>query len=207
VNPALAGVALAVVAGAVVAVSAHNARTVILGLTVALVLSPTESDPIPDPIGLAARLVGGVLAAYLLWVATRGDRSGSTGSLVGWPTEVFLAAAAAAVGYGIHGVYAPAGGPASATAAGFALGALALVPVLTGRDILRIGVGLCLLLTGALMISASLYGPADPFEQILTGGLVATLGGAIAILVVAARSGELSEPAGPARPGPRPDPV
>ena len=129
-----------------------------------------------------------VLAGYLLWIATRGPRVRTGGSLVGWPTETFLAIAAATVGYGSHGLGAPAAGPALAAAAGFALAALAVLPVVTGRDILRIGLGLGLLLGGALLVRTSLGGTPDPIEQLMTAGLVATLGGAVAILAIAARS-------------------
>ena len=187
-NPALAGVALAVVAGAVLAGSARNARTAIFGLVVTMVGVPLLADPGPSPLALAARLVGAVLAGYLLWIATRGDRVRTRGSLVGWPTDAFLAVAAAVVGFGSHGLGAPAAGPPLAAAAGFALAALAVLPVLTGRDILRIGLGLCLLLGGALLVRTSIGGTPDSLEQLLTAGLVATLGGAVAILAVAARA-------------------
>ena len=45
-----------------------------------------------------------------------------------------------------------------------------------------------LLLSGALLVRTNLGGTADPLEQLVTAGLVATLGGAVAILCVAARS-------------------
>jgi len=121
VNPALAGVALVVIAGAVVAGSAKNGRTAILGLVVALVAAPLLADPPAAPLGLAARLVAAVLAGYLLWVATRGPAARTGGTLVGWPTEAFLAIAAAVVGYVSHGLGAPGLGPPLAAAAGYAL--------------------------------------------------------------------------------------
>jgi len=188
VNPALAGVALAVVVGAVVAGSARNARTAIFGLVVTMVGAPLLADPTAAPLGLAARLVGAVLAGYLLWIAARGHNVRTTGSRVGWPTEAFLAGAAAVVGYGSHGLGAPALGPAAAAAAGFALAALAVLPVVTGRDILRVGLGLGLLLGGALLVRTSLGGTPDQLEQLVTAGLVATLGGAVAVLAGAARA-------------------
>ena len=145
-NPALVGVALAVVVGALVAGSARNARTAILGLVVTMVGASALADPLPASLGLAARLVAAILAGYLLWVATRGTGLRTGGSLVGWPTDAFLAAAAAVVGYGSHGLGAPAAGPALASAAGFALAALAIVPIINGRDVLRVGLGLGLLI-------------------------------------------------------------
>jgi len=64
VNPALAGVALAVVVGAVIAGSARNARTAIFGLVITMVGVPLLADPIAAPLPLAARLVAAVLAGY-----------------------------------------------------------------------------------------------------------------------------------------------
>ncbi len=187
-NPALAGVALAVVIGAVVAGSARNARSAILGLVVAMVGAPAIADPIPAPLGLAARLVGALLAGYLLWIAARGHNIRTAGSRVGWPSDAFVAGAAAVVGYGSHGLGAPASGPAIASAAGFALAAVAILPVVTGHDVLRVGLGLGLLLGGALLVRTGLGGTPDQLEQVLTAALVAALGGAVAILAAAARS-------------------
>ena len=187
-NPALAGVALAVIIGAVVAGSARNARTAVLGLLLAMVGLPLLADPPAAPLALAARLVAAVLAGYLLWIAARGIGIRTGGSLVGWPTDAFLAIAGAVVGYGSHGLGAPAAGPPLAAAAGFALAALSVLPVVHGRDVLRIGIGLALLLSGALLVRTSLGGTPEPLEQLFTAGLVATLGGAVAILAAAARA-------------------
>ncbi len=187
-NPALAGVALAVVLGAVFAGSARSARAAILGLIVTMVGAPLLADPVAHPFGLAARLVGAILAGYLLWIAGRGPDARTGGSHVGWPTDAFVAAAAAVVGYGSHGLGAPATGPALAQATGFALAALAVVPVVMGRDVMRIGIGLSLLLGGALLVRTGLGGTPDALEEVLTAGLMATLGGAVAILAVSARN-------------------
>jgi hypothetical protein len=187
VNPALAGVALAVVLGAVVAGSARNARTAALGLIVALIGGSFVADPLPDSLGLAARLVGTVLGGYLLWVATRGVDARTSGSSLGWPAELLVAAAAATVGYGSHGLGAPAAGPAVAQAAGFALAALAVAPIANGRDVLRVGVGLHLLIGGALLVRVALGGTPEPLEQLVIGGLVAVLGGSVAAIAAAAR--------------------
>jgi len=165
VNPALAGVALAVVVGGLVAASARHARTAVLGLLVVLVAAPFVADPLPAMAPLLARIVGAVLGGYVLWVAARGPWTRTGGSPVGWPTDAFLAAAAAVVGFGSHGLGAPTTGPAAASAAGFALAALAVLPVVTGRDILRVGIGLALLLTGALLVRVGLGGTPDAVEQ------------------------------------------
>ena len=57
-NPALAGVALAVVVGAVAAASARNARTAVLGLVLSLLGGAFLAEPLADSTGLAARLIG-----------------------------------------------------------------------------------------------------------------------------------------------------
>jgi hypothetical protein len=188
VNPALAGVALAVVVGAVVAGSARNARAAILGLFISLAFSPLLADPTAQPLGLAARLVGSTLAGYLLWVAGRGAGVRTGGSRLGWPSEVLVAAAAAAVGYGSHGLGAPAAGPALAQAAGFALAALSIAAIANGGDIIRVGTGLVLLVSGTILVRTALGGTPDPLEQVVVAGLIAALGGAVAVLAVSARA-------------------
>ena len=187
-NPALAMIAIAVVVGAIAACSARNARTAVLGLVVAMVGAPWLADPPAAPLSLAARLVGALLAGYLLWVAARDIRLRTGGSLVGWPTEAFVALAGAVVGYGSHGLGAPAAGSPIASAAGFALAALAVLPVVTGRDVMRIGLGLGLLVGGVLLMRTGLGGTPDELEALLSAGLVAALGGAVAVLALAARS-------------------
>lgn len=187
-NPALAGVALAVVLGAVVAGTARNARAAVLGLIVALVGGSFVADPLPDSLGLAARLVGAVLGGYLLWIAGRGSDARTGGSRLGWPAELLIAAAAGAVGYGSHGLGAPAAGPALAQAAGFALVALAVAPIANGRDILRVGLGLNLLAGGTLLVRTALGGTPDALEQLVIAALVAVLGGSVAVVAAAARA-------------------
>ena len=193
-NPLLAVVALAVVGGAVIAVSMRGARVVILGLAALMVATPFLAEPVADPIGIAARLIAAVLATELLWISVRhGQERGpgealTGGSRIGWPTEVLLAAAGAVVGFAEHGLGATAGGPALASAAGFAVATLAVIPLLSGRDLLRLGVGLILLLHAGLLVRVGLGGTPVVLEQLITAGLVAALGGALAALIMAARS-------------------
>ena len=99
-----------------------------------------------------------------------------------------MAAAAAVVGYVSHGLGAPAGGPDAASAVGFGLAALAIAPILTGRDVIRVGIGLSLLLQGALLVRVGLGGTPSTLEQLVTAGATAALGGAIAILATTARA-------------------
>jgi hypothetical protein len=188
VNPALAGVALAVVLGAVVAGSARSARAAVLGLVAALVLAPLLADPTPQPFGLAARLIAAILAGYLLWVAARGSGVRTGGSRLGWPAEVLIASAAAVVGYGSEGLGAPALGPALAQAAGFALAALSIAPIASGRDVVRVGTGLLLLANGAILVRTALGGTPEALEEVAIAGMIAALGGAVAVLAMSARA-------------------
>ena len=215
-NPILAVVAVAVVAGAVIAVSAREARIVVLALAATLILSPLLADPIAAPVGLAARLIGSILAVYLLWIAIR-DRpvtgpvaavtvvSAETGgSRIGWPAEALVGASAAVVGFAAHGLGAPGLGPDLGSAAGFAVAALAVAPLLSGRDVLRLGTCLFLLLDAALVVRVALGGTPDPLEHLVTGGLLVALGGTLAVLAVAARTDgqgglELAPESGPRR--------
>lgn len=193
-NPILAIVALAVVGGAVLVVAARDTRTVLLALVVTLVASPLLADPLSAPLGLAARLVGAILATYLLWVVAR-DRGESSllpspteGSRIGWPAEILVAAGAAVVGFAAHGLGAPAGGPPLASAAGFAVAALALTPVVTGRDVVRVGTGLLLLIDAALLVRAALGGTPGDVEQLVTATMLIVLAGSLAALAAAARA-------------------
>lgn len=187
-------VAFAVVGGAVVVVASRDPRTVLLGLAVTLVATPLVADPLATPLGLAARLVGAILAVYLLWVVARDRPEAGTlpsptgGSRIGWPAEVLLAAGAAVVGYAAHGLGAPADGPAVASAAGFAVAALAMAPVVTGRDVVRVGTGLLLLIDAALLVRGALGGTPGDIEQLVTAGMLIVLAGAVAALAANARS-------------------
>ncbi|HET9347100.1 MAG TPA: hypothetical protein VFO05_15515, partial [Candidatus Limnocylindrales bacterium] len=143
-----------------------------------------------------------LLAARLIAIAIR-DLDGQTaGSRLGWPVEGLAAAAGAVVGFGTHGLGAAALGPAEASAAGFALGVLAAAPIVTSRDVYRLGVGAMLLLVGGLLVRAGLGGTPSELEQLVTCGLIAGLGGAVAVIVRGAReaTGDLvAAEAGPVR--------
>jgi hypothetical protein len=194
VNPILAGIAFVIVAGAVAAMGARDARVAILGLAIVLIGSPVVAEPVPAPLGLATRFVGAILGAYLLWVVARErPRSGvpgasTEGSRIGWPAEVLVAAAAAVVGFAAHGLGAPAMGPALASAAGFAIAATAITATLTGRDVLRVGLGSLLLIDGALLVRTALGGTPDDLEQLITSATLVVLAGTLATLAGSARA-------------------
>ena len=143
VNPALAGVALAVMVGAVVAGSARNARTAILGLVVVLVAAPLLADP---PARAARpgrpRASAPCSPAISCGSPTRGPAARTGGSPVGWPTDAFLAAAAAVVGLRQPRPGRAGGRPGTRRGGRVRPRRPGDPAVLTGRDIMRVGIGL-----------------------------------------------------------------
>jgi hypothetical protein len=207
VNLALAGLACVVVAGAVVAVSARETRAALLGLLVALLGASLVADPLPGPLPIAARLASAFLACRIIAVAIRNLDEPTSGSRLGWPVDVLAAAAAAIIGFGTHGLGAPGLGPAEAQAAGFALGVLAASPIVSSRDVFRLGMGAILLVVGGLLVREGIGGTPSELEQLVTSGLVVGLGGAIGVLILGARAavGSLAVRDEPARDPARPD--
>lgn len=186
-SPALAAIALLVVSGGVLAVVARDVRATILGLLIVLLGAPLVADPWPGLAAIVARVAAALLAARLLVVSLRGDVT-TSGTRIGWPADALVAAAAAVVGFGSHGLGAAALGSAEAQAAGFALVAVAVAPLAAGRDVLRIGVGAALLLVGASLIRAGLNPPPGDGEHLVAALLTIGLGGAVAVVVAAARA-------------------
>jgi hypothetical protein len=188
VNLALAGLACVVVAGAVVAVSAREARAALLGLLVALLAAALVADPLPGPLPIAARLASAFLACRLIAIAIRDLDEPTSGTRLGWPVEAIAAAAAAVIGFGTHGLGAPGEGAAEAQAAGFAVGVLAASPIVSSRDVFRLGMGAILLLLGGLLVRQGLSGTPSELEQLVTSGLVVGLGGAVGVVIAGART-------------------
>ena len=187
-NLALAGLACVVVAGAVVAVTAREARAALLGLLVALLGAALVADPLPGPLPIAARLASAFLACRLIAIAIRDLDEPTTGSRLGWPVEAIAAAAAAVIGFGTHGLGAPGEGAPEAQAAGFAVGVLAASPIVSSRDVFRLGMGAILLLLGGLLVRQGLSGTPSELEQLVTSGLVVGVGGAVGVLIAGARA-------------------
>jgi hypothetical protein len=188
VNLPLAGIAVVVIAGAVLAVATTVPRGTVLGLLVVLLASPLVASPWPAALPMLARIAAALLAGRLLLVGLRGDDLTTGGSQLGWPAEALIAAAAAVAGFASHGLGAVAVGPAEAQAAGFALGALSAAPLIVGRDALRIGVGSLLLLQAAILVRQALDAPPTDGEQLVYAMLTIALGGAIAVITTAARA-------------------
>ena len=193
-NPALAVIAAATIAGAVLAVSARDARATVLGLLVVLLGAPLIADPWPDPVSILARVAAALLAIRLIAIGLRGDAV-TSGTRIGWPAEGLLAAAGAVVGFGSHDLVTTGLGPAEALAGGFALVVLAAAPLVSGRDPLRLAVGSCLLLVAASLIRAGLDARPSQAEQLVAAVLTIALGGAVAVIAAATRRPE-PKPAG-----------
>jgi hypothetical protein len=186
VNPLLGLAAIAVTAAAVVCVAARDGRIALAGLAGVLLVSPFIADPLPPPLALLVRVVAALLAVYLAWIAVRTPGSVTRGSLLGWPVEALIAAAAWLIGFGTAGLGAPPLGPPEAQAAGFALVTLSVGPIVHGRDVYRLGAGAVLLVSGVLLIRAALAGTPSQLEELVSAALFIGLGGVVAFLVAEA---------------------
>ncbi|HET7830599.1 MAG TPA: hypothetical protein VFL03_13635 [Candidatus Limnocylindrales bacterium] len=203
-TPAIVLLAVVVTAAAVIATSAREPRFAALGMIVAIVGAAYVTEPLPGLVALAARLAGSALGGYLVWVALRGAPPPTAGWRVGWPGAAAVATVAFAIGWLAAGSIAtslaaatgsgPSVGAAAALAAGspvpraalgaaLALIALAAAPVLIGRDILRLGLGLLLLLAAAgLLRNVMAVGTDGPVELALAV-LTALCGAGVAAVV------------------------
>lgn len=180
ISLALAAAAAAAI-GALVAVAARDRRIVAIGLLVAMVSAPLASSPEPQPLAIALRILGAVLAAYLLWAAASARSTGSEGSGIGIAAEIAVAAAAFVVGWFVTPV-APLPGPVAAQAAGMAFVALAITP-LTGRNVMRAGIGLTVLVLGISLLLQAWVGPASTLGQIVLVALLIGTVGATSLLL------------------------
>ena len=173
--------AVAVVLGGVVAASARDGRVVVLGLMLAAVAASLVASPLPGSLAVTARILGAMLAAYLLWAAAGSGSINSAGSAIGLVAEAAVAVAAFAVGLAMRPVD-PLAGPVEAQAAGLSLIALAIVP-LAGRDVFRMGVGVTLLTLGSSLLVGAWSGPTPPLEQLAMAALLVGIAGATSLLI------------------------
>jgi hypothetical protein len=219
VSLGLAVIGVAVVAGALIAVSALESRVAILGLVLALVAAPLVTAGPPAPLPLAVRLVAAILAGYLLWVAVRPVPARTAGSRLGWPAELLLAGTAAVVGWAaLDGPGVAAGGPREAGAAALAVGVLALGPLLGRADALQMGIGAALAITATELLRVGVAGAPSPLEELSVAVVVVAAAGAAALLaraavvangsldVTAHRAAAARPAAGVAEPQPQPAP-
>ena len=192
-NPGLIAVAVAVGAGAIIAVSSRDARAAFIGLALVLVGASFLVDPLPPPASLGVRIVGGLLCIAILRLAASERETDATGSPLGWPAEAFLAIAAAVGGGGIavglavqasgfdslsrEAIAAALASPAIviiATAA--AVMAIGLTPALLGRAGFGRTVGLVLVTVAVTLLRIGFAGAPNDLEQIAIAGLL--VGGA-----------------------------
>jgi hypothetical protein len=209
-NIALAAVALAVGAGAVVAVSIRELRAGLLGLAVVLVGGSLLNDPFPAPATLGVRIVGGLLVVAILQATLPESQdvgTGMAGSAIGWPAEALIGAAAALAGLGIAlTLLSPTGsgvdvGQVSGlarvspavieTMAAAVLFALGVTPAALGRSGGRRAIGLVLLAEATVVLRTGLAGPPGDFEQLAIVGLLLGCAAAGAVL---ARAADLPSP-------------
>ncbi len=181
--------ALASVAGAVLVTTARDSRLAVLGLMTATIASSFVASPFPGSLAVTARVLGAILAAYLLWTAASAAPTGNSGSILGPVAEACAAVAAYLLGLAIRPVD-PLGGLPEAQAAGLAVLVLAVAP-LASRDALRVGMGVLLLALGGSLIIAAWSGqpggalqPPD-LEQFIVAVLLVGVAGATSLLVPA----------------------
>jgi hypothetical protein len=165
-----AGVAIA---GAVLAVLATDTRLMTGATWAALLAAAFIADPLPQSLGLAARILAAGLAGYLLWTSMR-QAAPLLGPLrLGGRGEAAFVLAAAAIGFLADGVTSEALGPTAALAAGAALLVAGLDLLAFGDDGLRLGSGALLALTGASLVLVELGG--TPGAGLEAGLAVATV--------------------------------
>lgn len=173
--------AVAVVAGALVAISSRDVRLIALGLLVAIVGTPLVASPWPDPLPLSAWAVGAALVTYLLWAAMRAAGLQSPGSALGPVAETAAAATAFIVGLRVVPVD-PLGGSVAAQAACAALFVLALVPLM-GRDLVRVGLGIVLMTLSLVLLTNAWVGSMSPLTNYGWAVLLVGIGGATSALI------------------------
>lgn len=169
IEPAVVA-AVVVVGGGILAVSSRDGRVVAIGLLIAMGAAPLVASSFPQPLSVAARIVGAVLAGYLFWAAASGGRISGAGSAIGLAAETAVAVAAFAIGMSVS-LVDPLPGPTVAQAAGLTLIVLAVVPVF-GRDVLRVGAGFTLLVLGCTLLTAAWLGETPPLAKLAVASLL-----------------------------------
>jgi hypothetical protein len=224
-TPVFVGLGVIIVLAALVAVSAAVPRVAALGVIVVLVGTPFVSDPLPGVLAMSIRLVAAVLAGYLVWIALRRAPTDLGGPPLGLPGQLLIGATALAGGWVVAGTVGEtmaAAGPAAGQVAialrdgspvarmgiagAVALSVLALGPVLVGRDILRLGFGLLLLVAAVDLLASAVGGPPDDITELALAVLIVATGLSVAWLTRQAlvqQGGFAVSDAGQAAPGTR----
>jgi hypothetical protein len=222
---ALVAVVLIVCVGAVVAVSTRDWGAAAIGIAITLVASSLLSDPLPSVAILGVRVVAGLLVAAIRRAALRGGARqpsplgwpaealiAPAGAVAGLGLAVGLAQLSAAGGgpIGVPGPSGPSGpaGPGAAgagevtvtamalvVAAGCALLALGIAPLIHGESGGRRAIGLVLVTQAVLLLRLGVAGPALELEEIARAALLVVSGatGAVIARAAAAQVGEEAE--------------
>jgi hypothetical protein len=194
VNPGLTAIAVAVGAGAIIAVSSRDPRAALIGLAIVLVGAALLVDPLPSPATLGVRIVGGLLCLSIVRLAADVGATEGASSPLGWPAEGLLAVAAAVGGGAIalqlavvgsgaqlpasHQVIAAAVGSPAIPILGAAAAVLAisLTPAALGRPGFGRAVGVALVTVGVTLLRVGFAGAPNDLEQVAIAGLL--VGGA-----------------------------
>jgi hypothetical protein len=130
-----------------------------------MVAAPLAASPEPSALTIAFRVIGALLAVYILWMAARTQSIASDGSGIGIAPEALIAGAAFAVGWFVAPVK-PLAGPVAAQAAGFSLAALAVVP-LAGRNVMRAGAAAAILMLSFSLLFIAWIGTMPALGQMV----------------------------------------
>jgi len=220
---ALVAIVLAICAGAVVAVSTRDSGAAAVGLAVSLVAAALLVEPLPSAAILGVRIMAALLVATIIRAALRGGPSQP--SPLSWPAEALLATAGGVAGLGLAvglaaiAVTAVPGGPggpgpitpggsvlpesaaittmALTVAAGAALLAIGIAPLVHGRPGARRAIGLVLVTQAVLLIRIGIAGPAVELEEIARAALLVVSGATGAALAAAAAQAGGNASSGP----------
>jgi uncharacterized membrane protein len=181
--------------GAVLA-GAGDRRVSVLGLLIAAVAASLVASPLPTSLAITAWVLGSLLAAYLLWLSA-GSGTNRGAARIGPIAGSAIAAAAFLAGLTVRPVD-PLMGPEAGQAAGFALIALAIVPI-AGRDVFRMGIGVLLFAIGGDLLMASWSGMLPDLQELAMAALIVGIAGATSLLTPTMESRQPAEEAARAK--------
>jgi hypothetical protein len=175
-----------VVAGGIASIAGRRPILVAVGTGLVLGVGPLVSDPAVAPLALAARAVGAVLAAEILWIGLR-DRVDVGGPSALSPAALaFIAAAAFVVGFG-----AQSAGPGLGPPAGFGTGLAVLVLGVAAAvrlDPAVRGLAAVMFVAGAELVRVAIAGPPSSLEAVVAGAMGVALCAGVAVVSTSARS-------------------
>ncbi len=180
-TPLLVAASALVALGAAVATGTRDPRMASLGLAGLLVAAPFVADPLPAPLPLAFGGVAAILAGFLVFIAARRTPEGAAPAL-GLRATLAAAAAGYAAGIGATAVALPRLGPDAALAAGFAVVAVAVVPIAVTRDLFRLASALIALTAAGILVLTALAGTPEPVTAMASGLTVVALAAAAAVV-------------------------